>query len=275
MTGHSTIGSRLARGMAVVMACGGLAGLAVAGSTTAASATSAGPTAYEVDCASGSPITGTTGWVVGMVLDTSANTVAPGAKFGASGVAALVAPGYFIAGAVAGTAATVGNGVPISMTGVTIGSTDGSATGSYSTTLSGTTAAVVESAHPNATYSSGSTTITDLTTPFTISDVGSGVTGTGIPTGAYVASVTGGVATLAAAAGASPTTIAGSTGDVKLYPSQYAIAPIAAPNTTFTPAPQTVGTVAKIGLTSVSKVTAGNFGTNWGAPRATARASAC
>ena len=76
-------------------------GLAV---TTAAPALAStdGPAAYEVDCASGSAITGTTGWVVGLSINTNVNSVVPGATFGATGVAALTAPGYFIAGAVGG-----------------------------------------------------------------------------------------------------------------------------------------------------------------------------
>ncbi len=224
-----------------------------------------GNTAYELDCNSSNALLGTTGWVVGLNMNGSPDPVAPGGHFGGSGAAAVVLPGYFIAGAVAGGVQTVGGTISATLHNAVIGTTDGSATGTFTTDLSGS--GTVTSHVVTTTYASGATTLTGG--GFSASDVGDGVGGAGMHQGTYIASVDGsGNATLAVVAGAAAATTAGGT-SVTLYPgvSLVDLTHLASiPATTFT-ATAPNGSHANIGLTgaaSINVVTSSTIAETWG-----------
>jgi hypothetical protein len=168
---------------------------------------------YELDCAGTGAAAGQTApFVAATVINTTTDTGLPtGTTFGATGSVSLVLSGALLAPLNAAL-----NPATVSLQGgLTFGSTNGSATGTYSYTSPTMTAANPGGAVTNATWASGSSTISGN---FTAADVGQFVaisplgTATGIPNGSVISSVVPGVSasiapTLTTAANATATTV--------------------------------------------------------------------
>ena len=186
-----------------------------------------------------------------MNLNASPDPSAPiGAHFGAAGAISTTFVGGFVAGLEANS--VVGpSGIGATINNATIGSTDGTATGTY--VYNHTFNPVVPTSTTVTGVSWDGTTAT-LTGNFTAAEVGDGVTSSsaGLPTGATIESVNPGVS----ATIQSPTTAAASGATVTLWSAiTFTDAAVSIPATTFT-TNGTNGGVSNIGLVSQSGISA-------------------
>jgi hypothetical protein len=203
-------------------------------------------TSYEFDCTTALSAGQVAPFIATANLNAAPDPSFPtGATFGASGALSFTLAGGFIAGFASNGVLTPA-GVGLNVHNLVLGSTDGTATGSFNYNHSFAQTPAITNTVAGVTWGSGSTTLNGA---FAAGDVGKGVTGgTGLPQGATIVAVTAGTdATINA-----PTTAAQATGTtVTMY------APM-----TFTDAAVSTGSVfttngtaggnASIGATSAS-----------------------
>jgi large repetitive protein len=138
-----------------------------------AGAVSSGPTTYEVDCVGSGLAAGQTApFIQGLNVNTSADNLAPtGATFGVSGTATETLIGPIVAGAEqVVNLSTFGLGAILS--GVTVGSTDGTATGSFTYNHTFPNQPVSGRQVLGVSYTAGTPTLTGAPGTFLASDVG-------------------------------------------------------------------------------------------------------
>lgn len=183
-------------------AAGAVIGLTAA---TPAGASINANTTYEFDCTTSLSAGTVAPFAVTANLNASPDPSAPtGASFGASGAVSVSLVGPFIGGLAAN--GVVSSTVGLDLGGVTIGSTDGTATGSYAYSHNFAAVAAPSSSLGVAAWAAGATTLTVTSgTPV----VGDGLeSGTALPNGEAIAAVSGSTVTLsipATAAGAAQT----------------------------------------------------------------------
>jgi hypothetical protein len=165
------------------------AALAAFGGAAPAGATTNANTTYEFDCTTSlSPGTVAPYTVVANLATTpSTDVTLPGASFSASGSLTFPILGAVVGG-LAANKVLPSTGLGLDISGLVIGSTDGSATGSYTYSHDFPAQATPKSTLTVSTFASGATSITVTSgTPA----VGDGLVGTGLPTGEGVAAVSG------------------------------------------------------------------------------------
>jgi hypothetical protein len=153
-----------------------LATLAALVATTVAPAAAGtnGTTLYEVDCVGTSLAAGQTApFIVGLNANTNVPDPSPaGTSFGLSGVASETLIGPIIAGAYQQVNLALTGGLTASVGGVTVATTDGSATGSFTYTHNFGNQAAPGAQRTGVSYTAGSTLLTAAAGTFQASDLG-------------------------------------------------------------------------------------------------------
>jgi hypothetical protein len=201
-------------------------------------------TRYELDCTTSlGASTAVSPFLVTANLNAAPDPSFPtGATFGATGALSVTVQGPQLS-AFAGNGLLIGGQIAMSVNGLQISSTDGTATGSYSYNHNFPAQAPNTRNAGAVTWSAGATT---LTGGFIASDIGGGLTGTGFQNGTTIINVVGGVATLSLA-----TTAASSSAGLLVYlPTTYTDASVNT-GSVFTTA-GTAGSQARIGVTQLT-----------------------
>jgi hypothetical protein len=202
-------------------------------------------TTYELDCTTTlGASTAVSPFLVTANLNAAPDPSFPtGATFGATGALSVTVQGPQMS-AFAGNGLLITGQIAMSVAGLEISSTDGTATGSYSYNHSFPAQAPVTRDAGPVSWTAGATT---LTGGFIASDIGGGLTGTGFQNGTTIINVSGGVATLSMA-----TTAGSSSAGLLVYlPTTYTDASVSIPSNTFT-TNGTAGGQANIGVTQLT-----------------------
>jgi hypothetical protein len=201
-------------------------------------------TTYEFDCTTSlGASTAVSPFLVTANLNASPDPSFPtGATFGATGALSVTVQGPQLS-AFAGNGLLIGGQIAMSVNGLQISSTDGTATGSYAYNHNFPAQAPNTRNAGAVSWSAGATT---LTGGFIASDIGGGLTGTGFQNGTTIINVSGGVATLSMA-----TTAASSSAGLLVYlATTYTDASVNT-GSVFTTA-GTAGSQARIGVTQLT-----------------------
>jgi putative Ig domain-containing protein len=154
----------------------GLLGASIGTSIAPAGAETNGPTTYEVDCSSppASLAGGATApFVMGLNVNTSPTGPQPaGTPFSVSGTATETLIGPVIAGAYQAINLALTGGLNASVSSETVGTTDGTATGSFTYSHNFGTLPAPGAQRTNVSWVAGSTTLTAPVGTFMASDVG-------------------------------------------------------------------------------------------------------
>jgi hypothetical protein len=236
-------------------------GALVATSVAPAAAGTNGQTTYEVDCVGTSLAAGQTApFIVGLNANTNVTDPQPaGTSFGVSGAASETLIGPIIAGAYQQINLALTGGLNASVGGVTVGSTDGNASGSFTYSHNFGTLPAPGGQRANVSWTAGSTTLSAAAGTFLASDVGTptnpmfvaGPAGTIDPNSTVVSVAADGSSITIS----TPTLLAAGPVNVGLGQSLTFADPAFSTGNVFTTTSGTGGPPANIGVTSMASTT--------------------